>query len=66
MASVKFYELIFIKSGLVLRSERTLHDLVAWIGKNKCILEKGCYHIGYDGMILCFMFLHQDGRVYFL
>ena len=63
MASVYFYE--FYHYGLMLRSERSLDKLVKWIGRNKSVLEVGCYRIEYAGMKLGNVFKDVDGSVHF-
>lgn len=64
MASVNFYE-FKCNPGFVIRSERTLDKLVKWIGRNRCLLETGCYEIVYDGMKLGNVFKDVDGSVHF-
>lgn len=63
MASVNFYD--FKYAGLVIRSERSLDKLVKWIGRNKSLLQVGCYHIEYAGMKLGNVFRDADGSVHF-
>lgn len=63
MASVKFYDLCW--SGLIMRSERRLPALIKWIGKNKNMLDVGCYEIKSDGHQIAKVFKDHDGSVVF-
>lgn len=63
MPSVNFYEIY--NSGLLLRSERSLDKLVKWIGRNKSILEVGCYRIEYAGITIGNVFKDVDGSLHF-